>query len=275
MSSDELMIPNNVATNNEPTRLLYFEDTYLTTCTSILKSVGVDAKGKFIVFDQTIFYPKGGGQPSDTGKILFSNGFEILIGYVATLIVNGVEIVHHYFTSAYENSSNDTIQLELDQYINENIGLELTMLVDSDKRLVNAKAHTSGHLIDGIVQQLAPTLVGKIGCHDISLGCYVKFEGSVDSSVNLNGMKDDLNSRLIELINEQRTVTTIILDEAINEDSKNDHKKRLRIVTIEGYGGIPCGGTHVSNLSEIREIIVTKISFTKKENMTKIAYKFS
>ncbi|MDH5448315.1 MAG: alanine--tRNA ligase-related protein, partial [Candidatus Bathyarchaeota archaeon] len=47
-------------------KALYLEDSYLRECDATVVSV---KDGKYIVLDQTIFYPKGGGQPWDTGKI--------------------------------------------------------------------------------------------------------------------------------------------------------------------------------------------------------------
>ena len=59
--------------NFQPTKLLYLEDTYCFEGEGKFLGWGEDQKGKFLVFDQTIFYPQGGGQPSDTGTIKFSN----------------------------------------------------------------------------------------------------------------------------------------------------------------------------------------------------------
>lgn len=52
------------------TKALYLIDSYLRECDATVVSV---KEGKFIVLDQTIFYPKGGGQPWDTGKIVRDN----------------------------------------------------------------------------------------------------------------------------------------------------------------------------------------------------------
>ena len=46
---------------------LYMKDCYLKECTAVVKSVNDE---KYIVLDKTVFYPQGGGVPSDTGNIL-------------------------------------------------------------------------------------------------------------------------------------------------------------------------------------------------------------
>ena len=50
--------------------VLYLEDSYLKECDSTVISV---KDRKFVVLNQTMFYPKGGGQPWDTGIIMKGN----------------------------------------------------------------------------------------------------------------------------------------------------------------------------------------------------------
>ena len=49
--------------------LKYLENTYLFECTSVIKQIENDEKGTYVVLDSTIFYPQGGGQPTDYGTI--------------------------------------------------------------------------------------------------------------------------------------------------------------------------------------------------------------
>jgi len=46
---------------------LYLMDSYLRECDATVASVKDE---RYIVLDQTIFYPKGGGQPCDTGRMV-------------------------------------------------------------------------------------------------------------------------------------------------------------------------------------------------------------
>jgi Ser-tRNA(Ala) deacylase AlaX len=52
------------------TKALYLEDSYQRECDALVVSV---KDGKYVVLNQTIFYPKGGGQPCDTGMIMKEN----------------------------------------------------------------------------------------------------------------------------------------------------------------------------------------------------------
>src|SRR3989338_11079686 len=53
------------------TKQLYHTNSYLTECIATVTEVNKDETGKavFIVLDQTVFYPTGGGQPHDAGML--------------------------------------------------------------------------------------------------------------------------------------------------------------------------------------------------------------
>ena len=67
------------------TRTLYLEDSYLRECDSTVVSV---KDKKYVILNQTIFYPKGGGQPWDTGKILRGKE-EFKVVYVGPFFYTG------------------------------------------------------------------------------------------------------------------------------------------------------------------------------------------
>ena len=49
---------------------------------------------------------------------------------------------------------------------------------------------------------------------------------------------------------------------------------KLRCVEVEGWGGYPCGGTHVRTTSEVGKVVVRKIGKVGKagSGVTKISY---
>lgn len=55
------------------THLIYFEDTYKFIDQAIIKECNKDENGFFLILNQTIFYPQGGGQPSDQGRMEIGN----------------------------------------------------------------------------------------------------------------------------------------------------------------------------------------------------------
>ena len=52
------------------TEILFRDDSYLTECDATVTSAGQDS----ICLERTVFYPLGGGQPGDTGEIVWDGG---------------------------------------------------------------------------------------------------------------------------------------------------------------------------------------------------------
>ena len=54
---------------NISTKRVYYNDTYLDKLEVEILEVGQDKSGSYVIFDQTIFHPQGGGQPADEGYL--------------------------------------------------------------------------------------------------------------------------------------------------------------------------------------------------------------
>ena len=59
-------------------KALYLDNSYLKEWKTKIKSV----KDKFVVLEETAFYPNGGGQPFDEGTIVNSSGEEFKVVFV-------------------------------------------------------------------------------------------------------------------------------------------------------------------------------------------------
>jgi len=169
--------------------------------------------------------------------------------------------VHHYIRENVDNLSCDDI---------------CHMKIDSERRLKNAKSHTSGHLLASVVEKLAPELVAFKGYH-FPEGPYVEFKGKLTSLSNT-----DLIQKVNEMIKEKIASNTTVIAKEIDDDSLQSIRttefqlqkgKKARVVEIDGFEAVPCGGTHLKNLSELKEVLIRK--FQSPKDGTRISYAFS
>lgn len=203
----------------------YFKDTYKLESSGNLLSVGNDSRGVYLIFDSTIFHPQGGGQPSDIGSVCNS----IEINFVASF--DG--IIRHYVTSDNNENSFDSL-----------IGKSVALKVDGDIRITNAKAHTAGHLVGNIVERLLPNLVKKKGYH-FPEGPNIEYFGK-----EIGMPRNELVSKIEEIAKE-----TIKTGAKVSITEENG----TRFIQIDGFERIPCGGTHLRNINELKEIKIRKI----------------
>jgi Ser-tRNA(Ala) deacylase AlaX len=242
---------------DEETLLLYLLNTYQFEGESKVVGYGCDAKGSYVILNETIFYPQGGGQPSDIGTIETIDGLVLNVYFVSFL--NGK--VYHYIKE-------NTNALEC--------GKTCFMKIDSERRLKNAKSHTSGHLLASIVEKIAPELVAFKGYH-FPEGPYVEFKGKLTSLSNT-----DLIQKVTEISREKIALNVQVMAKEVDHEVLQNLKatefqlqkgKKARVVEIDGFEAVPCGGTHLKELSELKEVSIRKIQAPK--DGTRISYAFS
>ncbi|KAK2991986.1 hypothetical protein RJ640_014847 [Escallonia rubra] len=235
--------------HRNPTKLEYYEDMWkLQSKATFLSSFTTDDGRIALILDSTIFHPQGGGQPCDTGVIAHSSGG---FKFVVQDVRSKDKIVWHY--GFFEKSD-----LSMDE-----VG-EVLLL------------HSAGHLLDICIKNVGLGHLDPGKGYHFPDGPYVEYKGKV-SQDDLQSKQSELEIEANALIAKGGKVSAAILpyDEAsevcggclpgyIPEGSTP------RILKLGDNPGCPCGGTHVSDISEILCLKVSQIR--TKKGLTKVFY---
>ncbi len=214
-----------------------------------------DEKGLFLITDSTLFYPQGGGQPSDRGQFFFKGK---TIPVVLVRFDEGR--VKHYVQTETPVLSN---------------GDKISMQVEKEFRITNSKIHTAGHLLDNVIEQMeGVNLRGVKGFH-FPQGSYVEFIG--DKPEDVSSFLEELNHGITKAIEENHSVKDRLVDYqtlsqmeiSIPDNLPKD--KPLRVVTVGHFTPIPCGGTHVDCLQQLGSATAHKLK--SKNGRIKISYR--
>ncbi|HDZ16810.1 hypothetical protein LCGC14_1265190 [marine sediment metagenome] len=225
-------------------RALYMDDAYIKSWNTKVTSV---KDGKYIVLDDTAFYPKGGGQNCDTGIISKKN---------------------EKFNVVYVGKFSGEISHEVDKPgLKE--GDEISCELDWERRYTYMRYHTACHLISNILYNKAKA---KITGNQIEL----------DKSRMDFSMQDYSPEKLRAFVEKTNKIIKqnlpISIDYMLRKDvlEKPDLArlaiglpksiKELRIVKIGDIDTQVDGGTHVNKLSEIGTIEIIKTVNKGKNN---------
>ncbi len=240
--------------NQEPTKLIYMEHMQrFEQAAKIIDIVNINDRQALIV-DQTIFYPQGGGQPYDQGTIT-ANGNEFAVEEVR--FKDG--IVYHIGTITKGSFTP---------------GMDVLLQVDKARRIFNSKNHTAGHLIDIAMRKIGMNLIPTKGYH-FPQGAYDEYEGTLDEQERAN-LAQKLKPAIDQLMKEERQISVKLVsyDElaklAAHVPDYIPKDKPSRVMIVEGFPAIPCGGTHVATTKEVGVVTIEKVK-NKKGNL-RISY---
>jgi alanyl-tRNA synthetase len=224
----------SLAQGVKTTDLLYLKDSYLKEATcSIVKVEPDDRKSSYLILDRSIFHPKSGGQPSDRGKILTD---AMVFDVRKVMITNGVAI--HWGKHVKDMPQ---------------VG-QAKMQIEWDLRYRCMRKHTAAHLFDHC---LAKVLGRHVETTDswVGDGSYIGYRGELPPIEKLQAaeaMENMLIERGARVTSQLMTREQAILAvPGAPNIARLPPDEYLRVVTIEGCEGIPCGGTHVNDIREI------------------------
>lgn len=203
-----------------------------------------------IVTDKTVFYATGGGQPGDSGKMIW--GSEVLEIASAVKTEEG-DIAH--------------VPAAIDRV--PEVGARVRLSLDWDRRYRHMRVHTALHLLSVVVP--LPVTGGSISAQ----------KGRLDFDMpEAPEDREALEQALLDLIEEDLEVT----EEWITDAELIANPGLVKTMSVKppiGAGQVrlirigdaarqvdlqPCGGTHVARTGEIGAIRLGKIEKKGREN---------
>jgi len=204
---------------------------------SIIKYRKVKAKGKEnyqLVFNQTPFYPEGGGQVGDTGFISHAN--------------EKLQIV--------DTKKENNLIIHFAEALPENAEATFTATIDVDKRKLTEANHSATHLLHAALRSVLGLHVQQKG--SLVNNDYLRFDFSHFSAMTAEEIAK------VERIVNQKIRENISLDEhrslPIAEAQTmgammlfgEKYGESVRVITFdENYSRELCGGTHVKSTGNI------------------------
>lgn len=229
------------------TRPLYREDAYLRDAPGAVLSLTPEGG---VVLDRTIFYPTGGGQPGDSGRLAWGGG--------------SLDIA-----TAVKGPDDTVVLLPAEPAPLPPPGTALHQSLDWERRHRLMRMHTALHLLSVAIP--LPVTGGAIAA-DRSRLDFDMPEAPAD--------RDAVEAALNALVEADHPVTDDWITEAAL-DANPGLVKTMRVAPPRGAGRVrlvrigtgdapvdlqPCGGTHVASTGEIGRIRLGKIEKKGREN---------
>jgi len=218
------------------------EDPYLKECDATITNV---SDSKYIVLDQTVFYPKGGGQINDVGDMTRDD---------------------EVFNVVYVGKFSGEVSHEVDRP-GLKVGDRVRCKIDWNGRYKMMRSHTAAHVLITILCNKTNALVTgneltlEKSRFDFNLENFDRdiFMSCIDEANEI--FKKDVPVKTYELPREEALKIPGMVKMA---EALPPQVSKLRIVEIEGIDKQADGGTHVRNLREVGQI-----EFLKAENKGK------
>ncbi len=230
------------------TELMYLLDSYLKEFNAIITKISDD--GFDVYLNQTAFYPGGGGQPNDEGKLTIKgNDFHVLkVG----------------------RDNNKDIYHKVDKKVDTDVGSVVKGEIDWDRRYIIMRYHSALHILCGLIWK-------EFGASVTGGNMYVD---KARMDFNLTDFSKErieyIEKRIAEEVKAKREIKIAILsrEEAFQIPDLIKTKinllppqiKEVRTVEIVGLDLQADGGTHVKNTSEVGKVKIIETINKGKDN---------
>ncbi|KMW57100.1 Ser-tRNA(Ala) deacylase [Candidatus Rhodobacter oscarellae] len=226
------------------TEMLFREDAYLQEAPA---RVVAHVEGG-LVLDRSIFYPQGGGQPGDTGWVLFEGN--------DAPVSNAVK------------GEGDQIVLQMQGALPP-VGAAVTQRLDWPRRLAHMRVHTGLHLLSVVIP--LPVTGGAISAVKGRLD--FNMPEALEDKEGLEARLNDLIARDLPVGEEWITDAELAANPglvktmSVKPPTGAGRVRLVRIGACEAQVDLqPCGGTHVRSTGEIGRVTLGKVEKKGAQN---------
>lgn len=208
---------------------LYEKDPYKKKFKTDLNSIEEKNNKYHVTLEKTYFYPEGGGQPSDKGKI------------------NGIDVNYVY------KENEKVIHILKKEPVNEK---NLTCEINWDRRYDFMQQHTGQHLLSAVFKNKFN--LNTVGFNLSEESLRIDLDKKV-SKEKIKEVEETVNDYIYENIEistlypKKETLNNIDLRKKPSVDSN------IRVIKIDNIDYSPCGGTHLKNTGELGIVKITNI----------------
>ncbi len=215
------------------TEKLYWGNSSLLNFFAVVSAVSEADARTSLVLNRTAFYPEGGGQPGDLGKL------------------NDASV------TAVTIAENGSIRHELDGLHEFKVGMEVSGVVDAARRLEMTQQHTGQHILSQAAFQLFGAETKGFRITDEVTQIDLTLEADNAAVPEALRRAEDLANQIVF---ENRAIRTHELtpDEAAKLPLRKESfvSDCVRVVEIEDFDWSPCGGTHAQRTGEVGLIAI-------------------
>ena len=312
--NDESMVVKEApSTAWPPTDMLYmtYRGNFWTECQSTVLEVvpayhmnhtsDSSLKEFSIVLDRTVMHAQGGGQPTDTGRIILPENRNKLTTPDSALSIDKVlidrssGIARHFGTlpdlpkDGFEDTATGNHTMTMDDFIacgGIQVGDSVRVLIDVERRQILSQCHTAGHVVDSAMVRCGYAMKPSKAYHFLD-SPYVEYLGNIPESDRATALQR-LQKAFHELLEEDIATKIDLLskeeaDQLCNGDTKTfdmdafatnsstEAPSVVRVVTVAGYP-CPCGGTHVCSTGELLTNRWGITGFKCKKGVVRVKY---
>ena len=204
------------------TEKLYYKDSYVKEFKGTVLECKETDNGFAVILDKTAFFPEGGGQYADTGKIGGVNVLDVKISKDGTIT---------HFTDGEVA-----------------VGEEVECALDFEKRLRKMQNHTGEHIVSGLVHSMFG--YDNVGFHLGHEDVTMDFSGILtrEEILNIEYLANKACAENIEVVVKYPSPEEL---STLNYRSKLELTEDVRIVDIPGYDSCACCAPHVSHTGAV------------------------
>jgi alanyl-tRNA synthetase len=221
---------------------LYYHDAYIKNFSAELITQKEDETGrKYAILSQTAFYPTGGGQPFDTGRL---NGIEVV-----DVEEVGGEIRHYIMEELTEGN-----------------GIEGS--IDWNRRFDHMQQHAGQHILSASFEDMYgyKTVSFHLGKDTLTI------------DLDTENLGADEAAKVEELANQVILENRPIINKWVNEEELKQYRLRkelsvsdnIRLVIIPDFDYNGCGGTHPNSTAEVGSLKI--LGWERQKRMVRVEF---